>query len=184
MQDRGKGAQNGSDGTRSLTGKLISEVRQFVIMFLYLWILFGLFLLNQVVTLDQHGMSIVLNGFALLNALVLAKVMMVVEYFDFSRWLSGRPLIYPVVFESLLLALLFIVFHVVERMVMGFLGGESLRASVPLIGGGGFIGLVSVACILLFSLIPFFAFKHLSRVLGAKYVASLFFGGSGPEHER
>jgi hypothetical protein len=140
--------------------------------------LFGLFVLNQVLTLEQHGMNIALSGFAMLNALVLAKVMMVVEYFDFSRWLRGKPLVYPVVFESLLLSVLFMLFHFVERLAMGLLRGETLRDSMPNLAGGGMLGLLCIGCILLFSLLPFFAFKHLSRVLGASYVYGLFFGGA------
>ncbi len=172
----GEPAQHDSP-TRALAGRLMNEVRQFVVMFLYLWILFGLFVLNQVLTLEQHGLSIALSGFAMLNALVLAKVMMIVEYFDFSRWLRGGPLVYPVVFESLLLSVLFIVFHFVERVVMGLLKGEALQQSIPNIAGGGPLGLICIGCILLFSLLPFFAFKHLSRVLGPGYVYGLFFRG-------
>lgn len=184
-------AQNGSAGkqgrpapanspTRAIAGKLMVEVRQFVVMFLYLWILFGLFVLNQVLTLEQHGMSIALSGFAMLNALVLAKVMMVVEYFDFSRWLGGKALVYPVVFESLLLTVLFIVFHFIEHIVIGYMKGETLRESLPSLAAGGMLGLLCIACILLFSLLPFFAFKHLSRVLGAGFVYGLFFRGPSP----
>ena len=165
----GEPAQHDSP-TRALAGRLMNEVRQFVVMFLYLWILFGLFVLNQVLTLEQHGLSIALSGFAMLNALVLAKVMMIVEYFDFSRWLRGGPLVYPVVFESLLLSVLFIVFHFVERVVMGLLKGEALQQSIPNIAGGGPLGLICIGCILLFSLLPFFAFKHLSRVLGLSLI--------------
>jgi hypothetical protein len=104
--------------------------------------------------------------------------MMVVEYFDFSRWLRGKPLVYPVVFESLLLSVLFMLFHFVERLAMGLLRGETLRDSMPNLAGGGMLGLLCIGCILLFSLLPFFAFKHLSRVLGASYVYGLFFGGA------
>lgn len=162
--------------TRAIAGRLMAEVRQFMVMFLYLWILFGLFVMNQVLTLEQHGMSIALSGFAMLNALVLAKVMMVVEYFDFSRWLRDKPLVYPVVFESLVLSVLFIVFHFVEHIVIGFLKGETLQESMPNLAAGGMLGLLCIGGILLFSLLPFFAFKHLSRVLGAGYVYGLFFG--------
>lgn len=160
--------------SRRIAARLASELRQFVVMFLYLWILLGLFVLNQYLSLEQRGITVVLSGFALLNALILAKVMMVAEYFDLTHWLRNRPLIYPVVYESLLLAILFIVFHFVEREVIGLLGGKSLRESLPMMGGGGLLGVVCVACILFFSLIPFFAFKHLSRVLGANRVVALF----------
>ena len=48
-------------------------------MFLYLWVLFGLFVLNGTIILHQHGISFSSQGFAVISALVLAKVMLVAE---------------------------------------------------------------------------------------------------------
>jgi hypothetical protein len=42
-------------------------------------------------------------GFAFINALVFAKVMMLFEVFDPGRWPRARPLIYPILYETLLL---------------------------------------------------------------------------------
>jgi hypothetical protein len=57
--------------------------------------------------------------------------------------------------------------------VLGIINGKALKDSVPSIGGGGFLGTVCVALIIFVSLIPFFAFKHLSRAIGAGKVRSL-----------
>ena len=51
-------------------------------LFLYLWILFGVFVLNQGVVLREHGINFAMQGFAFINALVFAKVMMLFEVFD------------------------------------------------------------------------------------------------------
>jgi len=85
--------------------------------------------------------------------------MLVAEDLDLGRWLRGRPLIYPILYESLLLTALFICFHVIEHIVIGRFKGEALAASVPHIGGGGLTGLACVAAILFVALIPFFAFN-------------------------
>jgi len=62
-------------------------------------------------------------------------------------------------------------------LVLGCGGVGSLAFGCGAIGGGGgTFGLLSVACILFFSLVPFFAFKNLSRVIGAKLVMALFLG--------
>jgi hypothetical protein len=159
----------------SLADRLLNQLRQFLIMFFYLWILFALFVLNEMVILKQHGLNVGMNGFALLNAFVLAKVMLVVEELNLARWLHKWPLVYPIAFESALLAVLFIFVHTLEHAIVGAIKGESLQASVPALGGGGPIGLLAVALILFVSLIPFFAFKNLSRVLGVDYVISLLF---------
>ena len=75
------------------------------------------------------------------NALVLAKVMLVAKDLDLGRWLQRQRLIYPILHDSLLLTALFIVFHVVEHLVIGLVEGESFAASIPHIDGGGLAGL-------------------------------------------
>jgi hypothetical protein len=161
---------------RRLTQRVADEARRFVVMFLYLWVLFGLFVLNETIILRQRGISFSLHGFAVLNALVLAKVMLVAEDLGLSRWLRDRPLIYPILFESFLLTVLFICFHFAERIVIGLIRGESLAASMPTIAGGGLAGLACVAAILFVSLIPFFAVRNLSRALGAGRLKAMLFG--------
>lgn len=73
-------------------------------MFLYLWVLFGLFVLNERIILGQRVSGFSPHGFAVLNALVLAKVMLATEHLYLGRWMRRRPLIYPILFESALLA--------------------------------------------------------------------------------
>ena len=55
--------------------RAIEEFRRFVLLFLYLWVLFGLFILDKTVVSRQQGLNFLPHGFALINALVLAKVM-------------------------------------------------------------------------------------------------------------
>lgn len=159
----------------AIAARVKHAMRQFVIMFLYLWVLLTLFVLNDRLTLDEHGLTLAFNGFALLNALVLAKVMLIMEDLHLARWLENRPLIYPIIYESALLSVLFIVFHVVERLAVGWWHGRTLAESMPLLSGGGMSGVITVAVILFISLLPFFAFKHLGEAIGTARVKTLLF---------
>jgi hypothetical protein len=165
-----------SGRTLAMKDRVLDEARRFVAMFLYLWVLFGLFVLNERIILDQRGSGFASHGFALLNALVLAKVMLVTEDLNLGRWMRRRPLIYPILFESLLLTVMFICFHVVEHLVVGLFKKETIAASIPAIGGGGLAGVVCVAVILFVSLIPFFAFRNVSRKLGPGQLHLMLFG--------
>jgi hypothetical protein len=173
---RSKAVAAGDGSRNKLKARAIHEVRRFVVIFLYLWVILGCFVLNERIILAQRGIFVSAQGFALINALVLAKVMLVVEDLNLSRWVPPRPLIYPILHESLLLTVLFICFHIVEKVVTGLLMGESVAASVPAIGGGGLGGLVCVAVILFVALIPFFAFKHVGRALGEGQLNAMLFG--------
>ena len=66
--------------------------------------------------------------------------------------------------------------HVVEHVIIGLLEGKTVAASVPVIGGGGLAGLVSVAVIYFVALTPFFALKHLGRELGEGRLKAMLFG--------
>jgi hypothetical protein len=117
--------------------------------------LFGVFVLNQGVVLREHGINFAMQGFAFINALVFAKVMMLFEIFDPGRWLRKRPLIYPILYETSLLTILFIVVHVAEKTIEGVIHGKTVADSLPSIGGGGLVGLLSAAVILFVALVPF-----------------------------
>jgi len=160
---------------RRLKELAVEEAKRFIVLFVYLWILFGLFVLNQRIILHQHGINFTAQGFAIINALVLAKVMLVLENFNLGRWLHGRPLIYPIVFEAALFTVLFILFHILEEIVVGWSRSETVSDSIPAIGGGGLAGLLCVALLLFFALLPFTAFKNLDRALGPGRLKALLF---------
>ena len=112
----------------------------------------------------------------MINALVLAKVMLVFEVFDPGRWLRRRPLIYPILFDAFLLTILFLIVHIIEKVIEGLIHGRTVVESLPSIGGGSLVGLLSVTVILFIALIPFFAFRNLGLVLGQDRLISLIFG--------
>src|SRR6266550_8367749 len=53
---------------------------------------------------------------------------------------------------------------------------KTFLASIPAIGGGGLAGVVCVAVILFVALIPFFAFRNVSRELGPGRLNAMLFG--------
>jgi hypothetical protein len=172
-------------GARSLKDKAVDEFRRFVILFFYLWILFGVFVINQGVVMREHGINFTLQGFAFINALVFAKVMMLFEVFDPGRWLRKRPLIYPILYETLLLTILFLVAHVLEKTIEGLIRGKTIGDSLPEIGGGGLTGLLSITVILFIALIPFFGLRNLSLAMGeGRLWAVIFEQPSTEEGER
>lgn len=159
----------------SFKEKAAEELRSFLILFLYLWLLFGVFVLNQGIVLREEGINFTMQGFAFINALVFAKVMMLFEMFDPGRWLRKRPLIYPILYETLLLTGLFLVVHVLEKVVEGLFHGETARESVPTLGGGGLAGLLSASVIMFLALLPFFGIRNLNQAMGEGRLRAMLF---------
>jgi hypothetical protein len=168
MHASGKSQQDPGHESRGQRVKkaLVHEIRRFLMMFLYLYVLFGLFTIHEAIVLAQHHIPYTYYGFALINALILAKVMLVAEDLHLGRQFEKRPLIYPVLIKSALFALVFMIFRAVEELLKGWWEGKALAESLPVFGGGGIVGILSVAVILAFALVPFFAFVQISSLLG------------------
>jgi hypothetical protein len=176
------------DGTherqhRGLKTRAAEEFRRFLGLFFYLWILFSVFALNQGVVLREHGIAWTMQGLAFINALVFSKVMMLFEMFDPGAWLRKRPLIYPILYESFLLMILFLVAHVVEKVIEGLIRGRTLAESLPSIGGGGLLGLLSASAIVFVALTPYFALRNFSFALGRERLIALLFGPDAPPRD-
>ena len=152
----------------------LHEAKRFVAMFIYLFILFGLLEVHKSVVLAQNEIDYMAHGVALINALVLAKVMLVAEDLKIGRRFENKPLAIPVLYKSIVFAVVFIGFHIVEHVLIGLFHGKALWESVPGIGGG-LTGMLSVALIATFALIPYFAFGEVGRVIGEAKLRSLLF---------
>jgi hypothetical protein len=164
----------------SVKTRLTQELKRFLILFVYLWVLLGLFVLNQDLIERSAGNVFVFQGFAILNAVILAKVMLAAEYVDVARWLQRLPVAATIAFEAALCTALFMTVHVIERVLVGLFHGSTLAASIPSFGGGGLAGTVIVAAIMFVSLLPFFTFKHVARAIGSDRLRAILFQRRDP----
>jgi hypothetical protein len=162
----------------TLKERVIGEAKKFAGIVLYLWAVFIVFLLHEWVVLSEHHIGFKFYGLAMINAVLLGKIMLVAENFHFAEQLNRKPLVYPIVYKSVAFTTLLFVAYIVEEMLFGVLGGNGLAASVPAIGGGTVLGFVLLWCIFCLVLIPFFAFKEIERAVGPDMLRALLFGRS------
>ena len=154
--------------------KIFHEFKEVVPMFLYLWLLFALFTYHEAIVLARHNISYAPFGRGFVNAFVFAKVMLVAEKLRIGTRFRKKAPVYPIFYKSLLFALTFICFNLAEEVVIGLWKGKTIAESLPKIGGGSPAGTVIAGLIMTIALIPFFAFRELSRVLGKGPLAALF----------
>jgi len=158
---------------QNLKARGIDEFKRFAIIFVYLWVVFGLFSLNQAIIL--RNLSYLTHGFALVNAAIFAKVMLVAEDLKLGDRFQGQPLIYPVIYKTLTFSVVFLVFHVLEQAIIAWWHGRKIAETFPALDDSAFIGAVCVWGVLSISLMPFFAIREISRVLGEHELWRLFF---------
>jgi hypothetical protein len=151
------------------------QIRDFVLMFLYLWIVFGLLVAHESIVLAQHQIHFEAHGLALINALVFAKVMLVAEDLHLGHRFHDKPLVYSIVFKSILFAIALICFHIIEHVIIGMLHGETIIESISEVGANKLRGIVSLGIIGTVALAPFFILSEVSRVIGPDNFWALFF---------
>lgn len=152
----------------------IEEFTRMLVMFLYLWVIFGLFLLYQTEILHTKTFYEE-QGFAFFNALVLAKVMLFAENLKLGRQYEIRPLIIPILVKAALFASVFMAFHVMEKLVSGWWSGLTVQQSMPRFGGGTWVGFLCFWGIMTTTLIPFFVVREIARELGEDRLWRLMF---------
>ena len=117
------------DQLNNFKEKGVTEAKKLLWIFAYLWILLGLFAVHKSLVLNEPNLFYH-QGFAIINAFVLAKVMFVGEAFSVADHLKHKPLIYPIVYRSAVFALILIAFHVLEDILVGLWHHRSIVESI------------------------------------------------------
>jgi hypothetical protein len=159
----------------SLKGRLISEFKLFWLISLYLWIFFGAFTIYRRLIVAEVGGAYLHYGIALVQALVIAKVVLVGKAFGFTKRFDHRPLIVPVLFKSSLFGLFVLLFGVLERVVESLFRGQGIGGAVLEIRALGANEVGARVLMLVVAFVPFFAFSELGRAIGPDKLAAMFF---------
>jgi hypothetical protein len=85
--------------------KSVTEAKKLFWIFSCLWVLLGLFAVHKLLVLNAPD-PFYNQGFAIINAFVLAKGMFIAEAFNVGDNLKHKPLIYPIVYKSALFTLI------------------------------------------------------------------------------
>ncbi len=150
----------------NLKTRAMDQIKRFVVITLYLWVLFGLYDLIRTLAMEQAHVNFQEQGLAIVNALILAKVMLIAEDLKVGSRFKGRPLIYSVLWQSAAFSVVLICFHIVEDAAIAWLDGKPLADALAAFGRGDLTGVLTVGAMLFVTLIPFFMFEEIGRVLG------------------
>jgi len=109
---------------------------------------------------------------ALINALVIAKVILIGEYARLGKKLEHKPLLPSSVYKALPFGLLVFAFHIVEDTVKGLQHGKNMAGAFQ---DKRIDDLLGRSLVIFCTFIPFFAFREMRRVLGEDKFQDLFF---------
>jgi hypothetical protein len=161
-----------------LKEKAISEIKKLAVIVGYLWMLFVLLQLHKVTILREQDPMAPLGyqvGFALINALILGKVILIAEAFHFGEHFRAKPLVYAILFKSVVFTVLLVCCDMLEEVLVGVFHHKSITESIPRLGGGGTEGILLVGLMVFIVLIPFFSFTEIAQIIGEDKLFSMIF---------
>ena len=155
------------------------ELKDFLIISLYLAFFFCALVTYTILLLREHGGSSMNYGFAIINALVIGKVILIGEMMNLGKHAETRPLYQSVIYKAILFSLLVLVFHFLEEFIKRLIHGEPYGTVIHNINPEELIGRsILVFC----TFLPLFAFIELRRVLGEEEFYALFFRRGGADN--
>jgi hypothetical protein len=163
-----------NEAKRTLMQRLFHGMREGLVIALYLFVVFSLFLVHKSVVLAQHQIDFALEGFALINALALAKVILIGEELKLVDQFRDAPLIYPTLVKSFVYSILLTCFKIVEGAAVAMYHGRSFGAIANVFSGESWKESLAITVLLFVVLIPFFGFGELRRVFGKDTIAGVF----------
>jgi len=102
-------------------------------------------------------------------------VVLIGRIFGFTRRFDDEPLIVPVLYKSLVLALLVLLFGLIEKLVVGWFHHQGLFGGLREIAATGAYEIGARTLMLTVAFVPFFAFTEIGRTLGMERLRSMFF---------
>ncbi|HLM84341.1 MAG TPA: hypothetical protein VK254_04015 [Candidatus Bathyarchaeia archaeon] len=152
--------------------RFAKEITEYLINVIYLAIFFGVFAWYRRFVLAEYQIDYFDYGASLVEALVLAKVVMIGDIMRLGRRLKCKPLLLTTLYKSLVFAIFVAIFTIVEYALRGIFSGKGFAAAIA----ENRNDLISRNILIFFAFIPFFAFKELERILGEKKIKQLFLG--------
>jgi len=164
---------------RNFKEKAKREMKDYIAITIYLAFFFCALSLYSTLLLRKYEIEYLNYTFALVNALVIAKVILIGEMFGLGRELERKPLYLSVFYKTFVFGLLVFAFHIVEEFIKRVIHHEpagtvwhNLRPEETL------AKTILIVC----AFVPLFAFREVGRVLGEERLHALFFKRGAAEN--
>lgn len=153
---------------------IVHELIEYGIDFAYLAFFLVAFTWYRRLILAEYQIPYTDYWFPVIEAAILAKVIMIGDLLRLGRRLEDRPLIFPTLFRTAAFSVWVGLFNVLEATVKALLHGKGVMGGFEEIASRGRYELLARCLVILVAFLPFFAFKELQRVLGERTLLAPF----------
>jgi hypothetical protein len=158
-----------------------AEMISYWMTVLYLTLYFGVFYNYRRLILARYEISYLNYGAALIEALVLAKVILIGDLLRLGRGMENKPLIFSTLIRSIVFTIFVAAFKFLEYTAKGLIRHEGWTGGLQQFAGKAKYEFFASVLVVFFTFIPFFAFKELNRVIGKRKIWWLFFSAHVPK---
>jgi hypothetical protein len=159
-------------GAPTFKQKAKHEFIDYLWISLYLALLFCALSTYSMLLLRKYEVSYLNYTFAIINALIVGKVILIGKMMHLGRKAEAKPLYQAVLYKSFVYGLLIFVFHIIEEFIKRLIHHKPFGTAFEEIK---LDELITRSIVLCFAFLPLFAFMELQRVFGEKELHSLFF---------
>lgn len=159
----------------SFKQKVTSEIRLFFIYAFYLNLLFFSFTIYERILLGLTDNSYVPFGFCIIQALIMAKVILIGDHIRLGHIFDSKPLAYTVAYKTIIFCILMFLFVIAEHCVMGLIDGKPITGILEEFFANHLNVALAKTFIMFLVFIFFFSVLETSRALGDHKLFDLFF---------
>lgn len=153
---------------------MVNELYRFLFYFSFLALFFCSLITYGDLLLHNYAISYIHYGYGLLEAFVLAKIIILGQHLHLGEKFDDSPLIIPTLYKTFIFSVFALILTSLEHFFIGYLHGKDMaKIYDDFLSAGLDIDLAKALVIFLVFFI-FFAFTETARVFGYKKFTSLF----------
>jgi hypothetical protein len=156
----------------SLKQRAKHELKDYFLVSLYLAFFFCALSTYSMLLLRKHHIEYLNYTFALINALVIGKVILIGEAMHVGRRFEQKPLYVSVLYKSFVFVLFVFCFHLLEEFVKRLIHHDPAGTVLRNLD---FDDLIGRSIVIFGAFLPLFAVRELGRVIGEEKLHALFF---------
>jgi hypothetical protein len=168
-----------TDPKPNLKKRLAHELRSYVSTAAFLAIFFVSLATYRKLVLAEYHVSYFQYGYALVEALILAKIILLGEAMHVGERFRDRPLLVSILWKTLIFSAFTVLFMTVEHVLSALLHHRPPLEELSFSGAQGDEKLARLQLVLV-SFLPYFAFRELGRVIGEERMHEILFRAPTP----
>jgi len=154
--------------------RVAKEMKEYAVVAGYFAFFFLSLTTYQKLVLAEYDIGFSRYGWALLQAMILGKVVLLGQFLHLGSRFEGGALVLTAIWKSLVFALLTAVLVTVEHVLEALIHHRPVSAVFQLSGGHGFEILARFQIVLV-AFVPFFAVRELARMSGHDDLVEVLF---------